>query len=206
MIKVCLFDLGGVLVDARAIDGLTKLSAGALSAGAIEDRWLASELVRDFELGLLTPEAFAAQFLREWQIDVETAGFLAEFTSWTHALLPGAAELVSTLRRIYSVAALSNSNVLHWTRNTDELGVTGLFETAYSSHVIGFRKPDPAAFEWVLNDLNVLASEVAFFDDNLANVKAARSIGMAAWQVKGVEETRAALVKAGLWRPDSEVT
>ncbi len=48
-------------------------------------------------------------------------------------LLPGARELLDTLRPRYRLAALSNSNAVHWDRNTMDLGVTGLFDAAFES-------------------------------------------------------------------------
>ena len=47
-------------------------------------------------------------------------------------------------------------------------------------------------------ELRVQPKAVAFFDDNLSNVEAAASFGMAAHHVRGVAETRKCLVGAGL--------
>ena len=52
----------------------------------------------------------------------------------------------------------------------------------FYSHLLGLAKPETKAFEYVLNTLNVAASEVMFFDDNQANVLAAKQLGIHAYQ------------------------
>src|SRR5882672_2628966 len=78
---------------------------------------------------------------------------------------PGARELLDALRPRYRLAALSNSNAVHWDRNSTELGVTGLFDAAYSSHQLGCHKPEPVIYREALARLGVPANRVAFFDD-----------------------------------------
>jgi glucose-1-phosphatase len=55
-----------------------------------------------------------------------------------------------------------------------------LFEKAYYSHVISQRKPDVAAFEYVINDSKLHAAETLFIDDALVNVEGARLAGLQA--------------------------
>jgi putative hydrolase of the HAD superfamily len=57
--------------------------------------------------------------------------------------------------------------------NMDEL-----FERAYYSHLVQLRKPDRAAYEYVLNENNLLAAETVFIDDALLNVEAANAVGI----------------------------
>src|SRR5207237_492779 len=111
---------------------------------------------------------------------------------------PGAAELLDSLRSRYRIAALSNSNELHWDRNTNEMGITSLFEIAISSHEVGVCKPDPEIYLTALERLRVPPQAVMFFDDVDANVAAASDLGMRAFQVDGVEGVRERLVKEGI--------
>jgi putative hydrolase of the HAD superfamily len=62
-------------------------------------------------------------------------------------------ELLASLRSRFRLAALSNSNELHWERNSRDLGVTDLFEVAISSHQVGLRKPDPRIYLAALDRL-----------------------------------------------------
>ena len=53
-----------------------------------------------------------------------------------------------------------------------------LFDVVVESSKAGVRKPDPAAYELVLDELGVAATEVVFLDDLGVNLKPARAIGM----------------------------
>ena len=162
------------------------------------DRWNRCPLSRAFGLGKLSAQDYAARFVREWEIDLEPSGFLEEYRSWSRCLLPGAKELLASLRPRFLLAALSNSNELHWDRNTNDIGVTELFEVAISSHQVGLCKPDPAIYRLALDRLRVSPDAVLFFDDLKPNVTAASALGIRAFQVEGVEEVRRCLVREHL--------
>ena len=53
-----------------------------------------------------------------------------------------------------------------------------LFDVIVESSKAGVRKPDPAAYELVLEELGVAADEVVFLDDLGVNLKPARAMGM----------------------------
>ena len=59
-----------------------------------------------------------------------------------------------------------------------QLGYDELMDATFWSYELGVAKPDPAYFTAVLDRLAVPASRVLFFDDNEANVVAARSVGL----------------------------
>ena len=185
---VLLFDLGGVLVEFSGVEGLLGLLRAPSDEAAIRQRLVACPLLRQFEVGALGPSDFAAAFVTAWDLAVPPATFLTEFRGWSRALLPGARELLDTLRPRYRLAALSNSNAVHWDRNTTDLGVTGLFDAAFSSHQLGCHKPEPAIYREALARLGVSADRVAFFDDFEPNVAGARAEGITAFQVRGVEQ------------------
>ena len=194
---VLLFDLGGVLVDFSGIDGLRGMLRTPAEAAAIRHRLVACPLLRQLEVGALEPLPFAEAFVAEWDLVVPPATFLVEFRSWSRALLPGARELLDSLRPRYRLAALSNSNAVHWDRNTTDLGITALFDSAYSSHQLGCHKPEPAIYREALARLGVPADRVVFFDDFEPNVVAARAEGITAFQVRGVAQLTACLREHG---------
>lgn len=81
---------------------------------------------------------------------------------------------------------LSNINELHAERfehDLDKLIIKDLwqkeiFNKIYYSHIIGFRKPDSNAFEFVLKDSKLNRKETIFIDDLGANIDAAESLGI----------------------------
>lgn len=196
-IDVLLFDLGGVLVEYSGVRDVAPLLRVRASEAEIVGRWSHCPHTEQFCRGKLSQRDFAERFVRDWNIDLSAEAFLREFRSWSRRLLPGAAELLASLRPRFRLAALSNSNELHWERNAD-LGVIGLFEIAISSHQVGVCKPDPGIYLAALDRLGVSPEAVMFFDDVRANVVAASALGIHAFQVDGVEGVRAQLKRERL--------
>ena len=189
-VGVLLFDLGGVLVEFSGVHDIAPLLRKKLPEREIRDRWSRCPHTAAFGLGQLSRDVFAERFVRDWGITLPPERFLEEFRTWSRRLLPGAAELLGSLRPRFRLAALSNSNEVHWERNSDDLGVTGLFELAISSHHVGLSKPDRAIYLLALERLGVRPGAVMFFDDVEANVRAASALGMRAFRVDGVEGIR----------------
>jgi glucose-1-phosphatase len=195
---VLLFDLGGVLVDFTGVRDIAALLPERASPSEIIDRWNRCPHSQAFGLGKLSAEDYATRFLRDWEINLEPRHFLQEYRSWSRCLLPGAKELLALLRPRFRLAALSNSNELHWDRNSNDIGVTELFEVAISSHQVGLSKPDPAIYMAALDRLRVAPDAVLFFDDLKPNVVAASELGIRAFQVEGVEQVRECLAREHL--------
>jgi len=193
---VLLFDLGGVLVDNDVFDSLRALVGADPDDRTLRDRWLRSPAVRSFELGEITPDEFAARFVEEWRLALAPGEFLEAFAAWVKQPYPGAEALVTGLRRDHRVCCFSNSNVVHWPRAA---GFLALFDAAYSSHLLGQIKPDAAAFVAVLRELDVAAGAVCFFDDTLANVVAARAVGMDAFHVTSFDDLLRRLESLKAW-------
>ena len=197
-VEVLLFDLGGVLVEFSGVRDVAPLLRIAATESEILERWSRCPHTEAFGLGLLNREDFAERFVRDWGLDTPPEHFLQAFRSWSRRLLPGAEELLASLRPRFRLAALSNSNELHWERNANDIGVNGLFDLAISSHQVGFCKPDPRIYQVALDRLGASPDAVMFFDDVHANVAAASHLGMHAFQVNGVEGVRERLICEGL--------
>jgi HAD superfamily hydrolase (TIGR01509 family) len=151
--------------------------------------------VRAFERGRIAPEDFGRLFVREWDIPLSPDIFLAEFTTWPKGFHPQAPALLARLRARGRIACLSNSNALHWTRFG---GFCEHFDVALSSHVLGVVKPDAEAFTAALETCGAAPHETLFFDDSLANVRAAERGGLRAVHVDGFDELLDALDRLGL--------
>ncbi len=89
-------------------------------------------------------------------------------------------ELVLTeLRKHVRLVVLTNTNGIHapeWRARYSD--VLTYFEKVFASHEIGARKPEPEAFQIVLDYLNVDPGKVVFFDDTPKNVQGAQAIGI----------------------------
>ncbi|HWT83964.1 MAG TPA: HAD-IA family hydrolase [Candidatus Methylomirabilis sp.] len=194
--QVILFDLGGVLIESSGRDTLRTLLPDELERDQVLDRWIQSPIVKQFERGLLSPEAFAAAFINEWRLPLGPAEFLEVFATWPKGFFAGAKALVRALRTQHRVACLSNTNSVHWERVPE---LPTLFDASFPSHLTGFLKPEREAYDYVLGELGVEANAVYFFDDLLPNIVAARAIGMNAFHVRGFSDIAPTLRVEGLY-------
>ncbi len=191
-----LFDLGGVLIESTGRDALRALLPDELERDQVLDRWIRSPTVRQFERGLLSPVAFAAGCIHEWQLRVGPSEFLDAFAMWSRGFFPGAKALVRALRTQHQVACLSNTNSVHWARFPE---LPSLFDACFPSHLTGFLKPERVAFDHVLRELGVKAGAVYFFDDLLPNIAAARAVGINAFPVRAFSDLAPTLRAEGLY-------
>jgi len=191
---VLLFDLGGVLLENVGFERFNALLPAPIPTEELKTRWLMSSAVRAFESGRCSAGVFARDVVAEWKLPLSPEDFLDAFTYWPVGLYPGAPELLAALRERYVVACLSNSNEVHWQRFD---GFRGHFDVALSSHLIGEVKPDPQCFARALQACGATAGEVAFFDDSITNVAAARALGFASFHVDGLAEVRRLIADMG---------
>lgn len=174
-----LFDLGGVLVENVGFERLARLLPAPIGIEALKERWLASTIVRRFELGQCDAKQFACTLVAEWELACSPEAFLDEFAAWPKGFYAGATDLLQSLRERHRIGCLTNSNALHWARFG---GFAGLFDVALSSHLIGAIKPDLACFELAIAACDRRPGEILYVDDARLNVDAARSAGLdAVW-------------------------
>ncbi len=198
MIKAVLFDLGGVLVDFAGVGPLLKLSEGTLTEEDAWKFWWNSEVVRSFEKGKITPEVFAKGLISELNLNIEPGAFLEEFISWEKGPYQGSVQLLNQLKPNYFLACLTNNNIAHWNTLLSKGHIDKKFHKCYVSFQIGLLKPDPAFYEYALNDMGFPVQDILFLDDNKENVKAGLELGLHAFHVKGLAEVKAVLRENGI--------
>ena len=197
-IDAILFDLGGVVVELAGVAKMLEWSAGVDSTDELWRRWLHSDAVRRFETGVSDRDTFAREVIAEFGVPVPPGEFLAAFTWWPRAVLPGAFELLAALRGRYRLASVSNTNEIHWQRFSESWSLDAAFDHNFPSHRVGKLKPDADYFAHVVAAIGVPAHRVLFVDDNAINVEAASRLGLHARRVVGVDGARAALREIGL--------
>jgi putative hydrolase of the HAD superfamily len=101
-------------------------------------------------------------------------------------------EMVRKLKAQYQVGILSNTNEIHidavYTQLQAQHGMDNfdsLFDWVFYSHEMGLAKPNQDIYHQLLLELGTTANRVLFFDDLLANVQGAASLGIQAVQVTG---------------------
>lgn len=182
-----LFDLGNVLFDLD-IPATERALAGVLGdrVNAFK-KWSAqSRFFERYETGEISDSDFVdqiKQYCKTATVDHDI------IKAWNAMLIGMPLERLmwlKELRKTYSVALLSNTNALHikWVHHYLEQvhQITQFeedyFDQVYYSHVIGKRKPNEAAFRFVLENLGVSPEEVLFMDDVEGNIQSAGKMGI----------------------------
>ncbi len=179
MIRAIIFDFGRVISAQkpaalfRRYEEALGLAPGVLNRIMFDgDAWqevlvgrkTSDEYWREIgpRLGLHTPEAIAA-FRRRYHAD--------------EAVNEEVVDLIRRLRGRYKLAVLSNApaGLPRWLA---DWGIRDLFDVVFCSGEEGVVKPDPAAFQRVLERLGVAPEEAVFVDDTWSHVEAARALGL----------------------------
>ena len=100
---------------------------------------------------------------------------------------------IKELKGEYRLGLLSNSMAPLFHTLAEEAHVADLFEQIAVSSEIGHAKPEPEAFQAILEKLNVLPEEALMIDDNQVNLDGAKAIGMPGYLFTSVSGLRAAL-------------
>ncbi len=184
--EAVVFDFGNVIID---IDFELMFKGFAQGSGKslqiIRDRMTESQVFRRYESGFFTDGEFR-------EVIRQTIGFPfndGEIDSiWNSMLLhipPNRIELIRYLNTKFPVYLLSNTNSLHikWCneylkQNFQINRINDLFKKAFLSYEIEMWKPDEAIYLHVLDEIGSAANKVIFFDDNLANIEAAQTVGI----------------------------
>ena len=181
-----IFDLGGVLLN---IDYQATASAfhqlGVPDFNLWFSQYHANELFSGLETGIQEEENFVKQIQSLLPTPAsETAildawnAMLLDFRSSSIAFLP-------QLAQTHRLFLLSNTNEIHLQAFQKKYEATfegnkldDLFEAAYYSHRIGFRKPNPESYQYVLHQHGLQPQETLFVDDSLPNIEAAQKLGI----------------------------
>jgi len=203
-IKLILFDLGGVLVELAGGDRMLELTRPAMSKDELWSRWFSSSAVTEFETGRSSPDEFAVNIIDEFQLMVSPSDLLEEIEQWVPRAWRGAADLLKELSESFVLATLSNTNILHWNRIRDQMGIVKHFKFTFASCDTGVMKPDPAAYRNVVQATGYQPENILFLDDFDHNVSGALAVGMQAHRVNGVEGVRKKLSDIGCLEAESK--
>jgi putative hydrolase of the HAD superfamily len=192
-----LFDLGGVVID---IDFNRVFARWAKHAGCderlVRERFSHDAAYCRHEVGEIGVADYFASLRTSLGIDLSDVQFLDGWNAIYIGEIAGIAGLLARARERVPLYAFTNTNRAHeecWAAQF--AGLVTLFRKVFVSSTMGLRKPEPAAFEFVVKEIGVPAGRIVFFDDNADNVAGARACGLQAVHVTSradVERTLAA--------------
>jgi glucose-1-phosphatase len=184
-IKNIIFDLGNVLYD---IDfEIMYQRFDQLGIPNFENHFTlnkSDELFFDLEKGFINEEEFCVGFNALYQLDLPRHQIIQAWNSLLIGFRKNSMEWVKANQELYPTFLYSNTNQIHYDyfipQYAQEMGgnFNDLFKKPYYSHEMGMRKPDPASFQFILDQEGLNASATLFIDDNEPNVLAAASVGL----------------------------
>ena len=186
MIKSIIFDLGGVILN---IDFQKAAKAfkefGLTDFEGLYSKANQSKLFDRLEKGLIDAQTFRNELRDISEIDMSDSQIDQAWNSLILDFPPARLQLLKDLRANYKLYLLSNTNIIHADFYNQDLrdnhnidGLEELFDKVYYSHDIALRKPDTAAFAYVLNKQEIKAEDSLFIDDALPNILAADQMGL----------------------------
>jgi putative hydrolase of the HAD superfamily len=185
-IKNIVFDLGGVILN---ID-FNKTAAAFTALGVKNFDQYFSQVYADPLFKKLETEKTAGAFYDRVRSAASITASNEEIdTAWNALLQDFPEKRIKKLQQLstqYRLFLFSNTNVIHHIafqkKFRDQYGfdMDSLFEKAWYSHLAGYRKPDVAAFEYIIKDGGLLAAETLFIDDTLPNIESAIKAGLQA--------------------------
>lgn len=178
-IKAAIFDVGGVLCD----EGLQAMIADMKQSLGIDDTVIKDIFKNDIPLigsGKIDETEFWKRIASTYGTRQVSVSENLLGRAYAEALKPQE-EVLKLIKRLGEsgivLAILSNTVEQHATP-LRAAGIYDNFDNVYLSHEIGLRKPDPSAYNYVLDDMEVSAPETIFVDDRFENVKTANELGM----------------------------
>ncbi len=192
-IDCIIFDLGGVILNIdpfRTVEQMQQL--GIRNFEAVYAHLKQNQTLNDLERGLISQRTFLDRIKSDSGVDLSDEQVLR---AWNALLLDFPRERIALLKRLKETARfrtflLSNTNAIHYQVYTRMLqdhhsvqGLEELFDKAYFSHQLHMRKPDAEIYEYVLKDARMDPRRTLFIDDALANIEAARKLGISGYHL-----------------------
>ena len=178
MIKVIVFDIGGVLIDSeRSFDAIYGEFATAI--GVPPEKVI--KLHNDYLDRMLYGKVSAAQFFAIIKKKYHANGDLKK--AWLTIAMKRITlnkELlrkVDALRKRYPTVLLSNVSRIR-SFVDERYDLYSHFDHAFLSYKLGMQKPSKAIFMYTVRKLKVRPEEVLFIDDKESNLRVARELGI----------------------------
>jgi HAD superfamily hydrolase (TIGR01509 family) len=203
-IQAVIFDVGGVL-DQPADGREEEKDRAVLAAGlglSLDEMWshfYRTENWRRARVGKISDDEF-------WRLNLEPFGihdpaarqaFVQRLNRFKE-INPAMRALLEELSGRVRLAIISNASDVLEGLLQNRFQVWDYFELVTNSARVGYAKPDPAIFEWTLDQLELAPQHTLFTDDQQHNVDAAIELGMNAAPFEHADAFRASLVERGV--------
>ncbi|WP_306353840.1 HAD family hydrolase [Flavobacterium sp. '19STA2R22 D10 B1'] len=184
MINTIIFDFGNIFINIDAEISLRALQKLGLPAWSNE----LDELNHRFEKGKMNSE----QFLIALQKHIPDASIDTIKSAWNQCVLEFPLARLEFLQKIasqYRLFLLTNTDSIHIEAFENQVGPSfysdfyQCFEKVYYSFEIRARKPEPEAFNFIIQKHELSPKRTLFVDDTKKNTDVAQSLGLHVWNL-----------------------
>ncbi|NOX87019.1 MAG: HAD family phosphatase [Chlorobi bacterium] len=211
-IEAIIFDFGGVILDIDpklTMKEFEKLGARKLNKD--QTREFVEKIVAKFERGIFTPEVFRTKIKEFLKFEADDNQIDDAWNALLYDIPAERIRVIEQVRNNYRIFLLSNSNEVHYDLYVRDLQLRfgyrefdELFEKSYFSFDTHLSKPNPEAFEFIINQEELTPSKTLFIDDRENNIKAASSLGLRTYLLKPPERIRD-IFKDGMLKKDLKI-
>lgn len=202
MIKNIVFDFGGVIVDIdrdKAVQAFIKI--GLADADTRLDKYHQTGIFQDLEEGKLSADEFRQELEklcgRELTMEETKQGWMGFFNEVDLRKL----DYIQELRKNYRVYLLSNTNpfVMSWACSPEfsskGMPLNDYCDRLYLSYQVGYTKPAPQIFDFMIKDAHLIPAETLFVDDGASNIQIGKELGFKTFQPENGTDWRDSLTE-----------
>ena len=202
MIKNIVFDFGGVIADIsrdKAVQAFFKI--GLKDAEIRLDKYHQTGIFQELEEGKLSVDEFRKELsklcIRELTIEEVQQAWMGFITGIDIRKL----DYILELKKSYRIYILSNTNpyVMSWACSpqfsSQGKSLADYCEKLYLSYQIGYTKPEPEIFNFMIKDSKITPSETMFVDDGSVNIGIGKKLGFYTFQPQNDTDWREELTQ-----------
>lgn len=204
MIKVILFDVGGVLFqrEHKTPNGhfgpFPLRFASQYNVDPSVYMKLRNKLWPAYKTAQISGKDFWTRIFEGLSLESDIEGAFALYGSLL-VVIPGIMDIVRELHERGWLLVLTNNEAKEYDEMRDRaLGLSRYFTFRFPSWKFGVAKPDPRYFEMVLERLGVPPESCLFIDDKENNVEVAKRFGIRGIVFLGAEQLRVELRRFGI--------
>ena len=196
MVKVVIFDIGGVLVENSYFPLLCQL-AEQYQIDLAKLQSFATPFFDQVMLGGMNEVELFDQISRHFDLSESGEELDIKVGELFRPIAP-VWDYVKQLHGRYRLAILSDLGNGWISRHEREFDIEKYFEHLFYSSRLKMRKPDPRFFQHLLATMGVTPAECVFIDDKPDNIAAAQNLGMNGIIYKDSTQLRQELAELGV--------
>ncbi len=198
MIKVILFDLGGVLfTNGTRIVAKYIAEKHHKNVDDVYNLFNYSDIGNAYREGKIARDEFWDQFKENLKIKDSTDELEQKWNDF-YEIIEETKEILDELRKEYKVYFLSDQIKERAVATDKKYGFIKWFHGGIFSHEVGVRKPNIEIYKLALKKVGARAEEVLFIDDKEINLPPAEKVGMKILLYSSPDHLREELGRRGI--------